>query len=77
MVSAQEYINTNAIKTQQDVPGNLDRTHDRTIEGNTTMSATITSSKKAVRELKALRTTDRSKKAAANHRCCRCCRCWF
>jgi len=40
-------------------------------------ASTITTSKPAVRELKALRTTDRAKKNAAMHRCCRCCRCWF
>jgi len=43
----------------------------------TTMSTTIKTSKPAVRELKALRTTDRAQKAAAMHRCCRCCRCFF
>jgi hypothetical protein len=31
--------------------------------------------KKAVRELKGLRTSDRAKKSAERHRCCRCCRC--
>jgi hypothetical protein len=42
----------------------------------TTMNATTTNvSKPAVRELKALRTTERAAKAAAMHRCCRCCRC--
>ena len=41
------------------------------------MSKTITTAKSTVRELKALRTTDLAKKAAANHRCCRCCRCVF
>jgi hypothetical protein len=43
----------------------------------TTMSAAIKTSKPAVRELKALRTTERAQKAAAMHRCCRCCRCFF
>lgn len=32
--------------------------------------------KKAVRELKNLRTKDRAKQAAERHRCCRCCRCF-
>ena len=40
------------------------------------MNATVmtTATKKAVRELKSLRTAD-YKKALERHRCCRCCRC--
>lgn len=34
------------------------------------------SAKKAVRELKNLRTNDRDQKAASRHCCCRCCRSW-
>lgn|GEM_PF-4487030 len=37
--------------------------------------STKTKTKKAVRELKNLRTNDRDKKAAERHYC-RCCRCW-
>lgn len=39
--------------------------------------STKTRNQKAVRELKKLRTSDRSKKAASHHFCCRCCRCYW
>jgi hypothetical protein len=41
---------------------------------NTMKTETKAAAKKAVREVKNLRTTD-SKKAAEHNRCCRCCRC--
>lgn len=37
---------------------------------------TTTKTKKAVRELKRLRTAASKKKVAEGHRCCRCCRCY-
>lgn len=39
-------------------------------------TATKVKTKKVARELKNLRTSDRDKKSAERHRCCRCCRCF-
>jgi hypothetical protein len=46
----------------------------KTTQGAITMK-TQTTQKKAVRELKNLRTEATNKKAADRNRCCRCCRC--
>ena len=43
-------------------------------QGTETMKTQV-EAKKAVRELKNLRTEAANKKAADRHRCCRCCRC--
>jgi hypothetical protein len=57
-------------------PGNLLRQHTLESMENRPMNANVikTGAKKAVRELKSLRTAD-YKKALERHRCCRCCRC--
>jgi hypothetical protein len=39
------------------------------------MTTATKTPKKAVRELKGLRTSQPAKKAADRHHCCRCCRC--
>ena len=36
---------------------------------------TLSKTKKAIRELKTLRTDDSLRNSAERHRCCRCCRC--